>query len=95
MATVGGVKVTDHLIRDASGREVIAVTREYDKSDSHRGILIDPVDYSYAGERDVVTRTHTVPGDSGIPDLVEKRGDVLIDIARTHAAVVDAKGQKP
>jgi hypothetical protein len=53
------------------------------------------VDYSYAGNRDVVTRTHTIPGDSGAPDTVQKRGDVLIDVARTHAAVVDRKGQKP
>ncbi|CAO0826342.1 putative protein OS=Streptomyces microflavus OX=1919 GN=Smic_49530 PE=4 SV=1 [Streptomyces microflavus] len=51
MATVGGVKVTGHLIRDASGREVIAVTRKYDEGDSRREILIDPVDYSYAGNR--------------------------------------------
>ncbi|MFF0263107.1 CU044_5270 family protein [Streptomyces microflavus] len=95
MATVGGVKVTDHLIRDASGREVIAVTRKYDESDSRREILIDPVDYSYAGNRDVVTRTHEVPAPEGLAPIVQKRGEVLIDIARTHAAVVDAKGQKP
>lgn len=95
MATVGGVKVTDHLIRDASGREVIAVTRKYDGSDSRREILIDPVDYSYAGERDVVTRTHEFSqGDVG-PKTVYKRGEILSDIARTHAAVVDRKGQKP
>ncbi|WP_103534782.1 CU044_5270 family protein [Streptomyces sp. SM11] len=95
MATVGGVKVTDHLIRDASGREVIAVTRKYDGSDSRREILIDPVDYSYAGERDVVTRTHEISGPDGTEPMVSKRGDVLIDLARTKAAVVDAKGQKP
>ncbi|MEV1088398.1 CU044_5270 family protein [Streptomyces microflavus] len=95
MATVGGVKVTDHLIRDASGREVIAVTRKYDESDSRREILIDPVDYSYAGNRDVVTRTHEVPAPEGLAPIVQKRGEVLIDIARTHAAVVDRKGQKP
>ncbi|MFF6907899.1 CU044_5270 family protein [Streptomyces sp. NPDC012389] len=95
MATVGGVEVTGHLIRDASGREVIAVTREYDRSESRREILLDPVDYSYAGTRDVVTRTHTISGDSRLPDIVQKRGEVLIDIARTHAAVVDAKGRKP
>ncbi|MFD5643866.1 CU044_5270 family protein [Streptomyces anulatus] len=95
LATVGGVEVTDHLIRDAAGRQVIAVTREYDRGDSRREILIDPVDYSYAGERDVVTRTHEVPGPDGTEPTVLKRGDVLINIARTKAAVVDAKGQKP
>lgn len=95
MATVGGVGVTGHLIRDASGREVIAVTRKYDRSESRREILLDPVDYSYAGNRDVVTRTHKVPTPKGYPAMVQKRGEVLIDIARTHAAVVDAKGEKP
>ncbi|MGX1948822.1 CU044_5270 family protein [Streptomyces sp. CB02115] len=95
MATVGGVEVTDHLIRDASGRQVIAVTRDHDRGDSRREILIDPVDYSYAGERDVVTRTHEIPEPDGLEPTVYKRGDVLMDIARTKAAVVDAKGQKP
>jgi hypothetical protein len=95
MATVGGVEVTDHLIRDASGRQVIAVTREYDREDSRREILIDPVDYSYAGERDVVTRTHEIAGPDGLEPMVHKRGDILINVARTKAAVVDAKGQKP
>ncbi|MFI1930264.1 CU044_5270 family protein [Streptomyces sp. NPDC020330] len=95
MATVDGVEVTDHLIRDASGRQVIAVTREYDQQDIRREILVDPVDYSYAGQRDVVTRTHEVPGPGGLEPMVYQRGDVLIDIARTRAAVVDAKGQKP
>ncbi|MFI7238024.1 hypothetical protein [Streptomyces cyaneofuscatus] len=57
MATVGGVKVTGHLIRDASGREGIAVPRKYDRSQSRR--------------------------------------EILSDVARTHAAVVDRKGQKP
>ncbi|MFE2295202.1 CU044_5270 family protein [Streptomyces sp. NPDC059452] len=95
MATVKGVEVTDHLIRDASGREVIAITRDRDEGDTRHEILIDPVGYGYAGERSVVTRTHTVRGDSGAPDVVQKRGDVLMDLARTHAAVVDAKGRKP
>ncbi|MFD5201205.1 CU044_5270 family protein [Streptomyces sp. NPDC058375] len=97
MATVGGVGVTDHLIRDATGRQVIAVTRAYDRN-TRREILIDPVDYSYAGEREVVSRTHEVfgPDDSDGPDrMVYKRGDVLREVARTKAAVVDAKGQKP
>ncbi|MEV7653356.1 CU044_5270 family protein [Streptomyces anulatus] len=95
MATVDGVEVTGHLIRDASGRQVIAVTREYDGQDVRREILIDPVDYSYAGQRDVVTRTHEIPGPGSLEPMVYQRGDILIDTARTRAAVVDAKGQKP
>ncbi|MGW4360505.1 CU044_5270 family protein [Streptomyces californicus] len=94
MATVEGVGVTDHLIRDASGRQVIAVTRAYDRN-TRREILIDPVDYGYAGERDVVTRTHEAPGPEGLTPQVLKRGDILMNVARTRAAVVDAKGQKP
>ncbi|MGW6284133.1 CU044_5270 family protein [Streptomyces sp. NPDC055107] len=95
MATVGDVKVTDHLIRDASGRQVIAVTRTYDHQDVRREILVDPVDYSYAGQRDVVTRTHEVPGPAALEPMIYQRGDVLMDVARVKAAVVDAKGQKP
>ncbi len=94
MATVEGVGVTDHLIRDASGRQVIAVTRAYDRN-TRREILIDPVDYGYAGERDVVTRTHEAPGPEELTPQVLKRGDILMNVARTRAAVVDAKGQKP
>ncbi|MFE7141999.1 CU044_5270 family protein [Streptomyces sp. NPDC057644] len=95
LATVEGVGVTDHLIRDASGRQVIAVTRSRD-ANTRSEVLIDPVDYSYAGEREVVSRTHEVTAPDGIKwTTVHKRGDILIDIARTKAAVVDAKGQKP
>ncbi|MFB6668079.1 CU044_5270 family protein [Streptomyces parvus] len=94
MATVEGIGVTDHLIRDASGRQVIAVTRAYD-ANTRSEILLDPVDYSYAGQRDVVTRTHEFSGGDGTPTTVHKRGDLLMDVARTRAAVVDAKGQKP
>ncbi|MFF9575886.1 CU044_5270 family protein [Streptomyces rubiginosohelvolus] len=94
MATIEGVGVTDHLIRDASGRQVIAVTRAYDRN-TRREILIDPVDYSYAGDREVVTRTHEVTGPEGTIPIDHKRGDILREVARTKAAVVDAKGQKP
>ncbi|MFH9297576.1 CU044_5270 family protein [Streptomyces sp. NPDC017520] len=94
LATVEGVGVTDHLIRDASGRQVIAVTRENGQDNSRREILVDPVDYSYAGEREVVTRAHEISGPDGTEPMVLKRGDVLMDIARTKAAVVDAKGRK-
>ncbi|MGW3214672.1 CU044_5270 family protein [Streptomyces parvus] len=94
MATVKGVGVTDHLIRDASGRQVIAVTRAYD-ANTRSEILLDPVDYSYAGERDVVTKAHEVTGPEGTEPIRYKRGDILMDVARTRAAVVDAKGQKP
>lgn len=97
MATVEGIGVTGHLIRDATGRQVIAVTRAYDRN-TRQEILIDPVDYSYAGEREVVSRTHEVlgPDDSDGPDrTVQRRGDILREVARTRAAVVDRKGQKP
>ncbi|MFB6696951.1 CU044_5270 family protein [Streptomyces rubiginosohelvolus] len=97
MATIKGVGVTDHLVRDAFGRQVVAVTRAHDQN-TQREILLDPVDYSYAGRREVVIRTYVVygPDDSDGPDrTVLRPGDILSDIARTRAAVVDAKGQKP
>ncbi|MGW9248378.1 CU044_5270 family protein [Streptomyces badius] len=94
LATIQGIGVTDHLIRDAGGRQVIAVTRAYDRN-TRSEIFIDPVDYSYAGQRDVVTRTHEVTGPEGTEPIAYQRGDILLDVARTRAAVVDAKGEKP
>lgn len=90
LATVKDVKVTDHLVRDASGREVIAVTRDSSRVNSRLEIFIDPRTYAYTGFREVVTKEHMAWYDG-----TRYPGDVIGDLARTGTAVVDAKGQKP
>ncbi|MFF1835227.1 CU044_5270 family protein, partial [Streptomyces sp. NPDC058231] len=96
LATVPGVRVTDHLVKDAAGREAIAITRKEDGSHEQREILINPRDYSYAGLRFVAAEDYEVksPFTAGPPGTY-KAGDVLNSEARVMAAVVDAKGQKP
>lgn len=94
LATVKGVKVTHHLVEDAAGREVIAVVRQEHMEFTRTDLLIDPVDYGYAGTREVVVESYGTVGSDEEPAEQREPGDVLIDIARTHAAVVDAKGDK-
>ncbi|MGA5049041.1 CU044_5270 family protein [Streptomyces arboris] len=95
LATVRGVKVTHHLVEDAAGRQVIAVVRQEHMEFTRTDLLIDPVDYSYAGTREVVVESFGTVGSDEEPAEQREPGDVLIDIARIHAAVVDAEGEKP
>ncbi|MFF9506100.1 CU044_5270 family protein [Streptomyces sp. NPDC014724] len=98
LATVPGVHVTDHLVKDAAGREVIAITRKEDGSHEQREILLDPHDFSYAGMRFVVTEDYEPTSSAGrVQYLSEKfkAGQILMSEARVEAAVVDAKGEKP
>ncbi|MET9515178.1 CU044_5270 family protein [Streptomyces sp. NPDC002994] len=103
MATVPGVQVTDHLVRDAAGREAIAITRdEGGESHMRREFLIDPRGYGYLGMRDVAAEdyTYTLQMPDGVtmgdgkkdPSQKFKAGDILYSVARTKAAVVDAEG---
>lgn len=95
LATVEGVKVIDHLVRDASGREVIAVTRDMVPSKSRLEIFINPKDYSYAGYREVTTETHKIHRGGGYPSQTQYRGDVLNDLARIDTVLVDADREMP
>ncbi|GAA3481156.1 CU044_5270 family protein [Streptomyces yanii] len=97
LATVPGVKVTDHLVKDAAGRDAIAITRKEDGSHEQREILISPRDYSYAGMRFVAAEDYEmkVPTGMKVPPETYKAGEVLTSEARIRAAVVDAEGQKP
>ncbi|MFD4758913.1 CU044_5270 family protein [Streptomyces sp. NPDC058439] len=98
LATVPGVQVTDHLVKDAAGREVIAITRKEDGSHEQREILLDPHDFRYAGVRFVVTEDYEYASSAGkVPFPTEKfkAGQILMSEARVKAAVVDAKGEKP
>ncbi|MEL5956595.1 CU044_5270 family protein [Streptomyces sp. CLV115] len=98
MATVPGVRVTGHLVKDAAGREAIAITRKEDDRREQREILLDPHDFGYLGTRAVVTEDHTyklaVDGAKG-PVFRFEKGQILTSDARVEAAVVDAEGEKP
>ncbi|GGT16117.1 CU044_5270 family protein [Streptomyces atratus] len=98
LATVPGVHVTDHLVKDAAGREVIAITRKEDGSHEQREILLDPHDFSYAGMRFVVSEDYVYTSSAGkvkFPSEKFKAGQIKMSEARVEAAVVDAKGEKP
>ncbi|MGW1404769.1 CU044_5270 family protein [Streptomyces sp. NPDC002403] len=98
MATVPGVHVTDHLVKDAAGREAIAITRKEDSGHEQREILLDPHDFGYAGQRFVVAEDYTYKLSNGKaqgPTFAFRAGQILTSDARVEAAVVDAKGEKP
>ncbi|MET9662815.1 CU044_5270 family protein [Streptomyces sp. NPDC006510] len=98
MATIPGVRVTDHLVKDAAGREAIAITRKEDGTHEQREILLDPHDFSYVGLRFVVTEDYEyalTDGKVKRQTIKFKAGQILTSDARTEAAVVDAKGEKP
>ncbi|WP_405715835.1 MULTISPECIES: CU044_5270 family protein [unclassified Streptomyces] len=98
MATIPGVRVTDHLVKDAAGRESIAITRKEDGGHEQREILLSPHDFSYAGTRFVVAEDYTYKLSNGKaegPAFRFKAGQVLTSESRIAAAVVDAKGEKP
>ncbi|MER6102532.1 CU044_5270 family protein [Streptomyces sp. NPDC001832] len=97
LATIPGVEVTDHLVKDAAGRDAIAITRKEDGSHQQREILISPRDYSYAGIRFVAAEDYEaifMPG-TELPAEKHKAGEIITSTARVSAAVVDAKGDKP
>ncbi|MEV5674133.1 CU044_5270 family protein [Streptomyces sp. NPDC052164] len=97
MATLPGVGITGHLVKDAAGREAIAVTRDEQGTHERREILLSPYDYTYAGQRFVVTEDYEMKMPEGMPGPGQKftAGDITINEARTAAAVVDAEGDKP
>ncbi|MFB6991476.1 MULTISPECIES: CU044_5270 family protein [unclassified Streptomyces] len=98
LATVPGVHVTDHLVKDAAGREVIAITRKEYGGHEQREILLDPHDFSYAGMRFVVAEDYEPTPSAGRVQYLSgkfKAGQITLSEARVEAAVVDAKGEKP
>ncbi|MFI6871946.1 CU044_5270 family protein [Streptomyces sp. NPDC050400] len=98
LATVPGVEITDHLVRDVAGREAIAIgLRAGPEARMRAEILIDPRTYVYAGSRWIVLRDYMqdYPGADDTPDRPWKAGDIWLQDARLAAAVVDRKGQRP
>lgn len=98
MATIPGVRVTGHLVKDAAGREAVAITRREDGSHEQREILLDPRSFDYVGQRFVVAEDYTLryPGEKvQQPGPRYRAGQVTLSEARIAGAVVDRKGQKP
>ncbi|GAA2222819.1 hypothetical protein GCM10010232_04060 [Streptomyces amakusaensis] len=103
MAAIPGIDVGEQLVRDAAGREAIAITvraaAEAAKTaaDLRTELLIDPEDYRYLGSRTVAVREQS----PGTPNEMNEtghridKGDVLYSEARTDVAVVDAEGRTP
>ncbi|MBN3928489.1 CU044_5270 family protein [Streptomyces verrucosisporus] len=100
LATVDGVKVVDHLVEDAAGRDAIALYFE----DGGKGpagfpatrdlLLIDPTTYTYLGTRSTVAEDFS----EELPDGTEhgmREGQVLWDTAILRTALVDAEGRRP
>ncbi|MEU6920753.1 MULTISPECIES: CU044_5270 family protein [unclassified Streptomyces] len=98
MATIPGVRVTDHLVKDAAGREAIAITRKEDGLHEQREILLDPHGFGYAGLRFVVAEDYEYAlsdGEVKLQTITFKAGQILTSEARIRAAVVDSRGEKP
>ncbi|MFG2624261.1 CU044_5270 family protein [Streptomyces sp. NPDC048473] len=98
LATVPGVHVTDHLVKDAAGREAIAITRKEDGRHEQREILLDPQDFGYAGMRFVVTEDYEYTPSVGkvkFPSEKFEAGQITMSEARVETVVVDTKGEKP
>lgn len=98
LATVPGVKVVDHLVKDAAGRDASAITRKREDGHERREILLDPTDHSYTGTRFVVTEDHSLTMSTGkakLPPEKFRAGQVLSSEARVATAVVDHEGEKP
>ncbi|GAA2343904.1 CU044_5270 family protein [Streptomyces cuspidosporus] len=65
LATIPGVEVGDHLVKDAAGRDAIAVTHtDVDVADGpvfRHELLLDPQTYAYLGYRMVAAKDYTYP----------------------------------
>ncbi|WP_327356984.1 CU044_5270 family protein [Streptomyces sp. NBC_01304] len=96
LATLPGIEVTDHLVKDAAGRKVIAVGLNLGKQAVMRDeILLYPETYFYAGSRWVVAKDYSEKyPDSDLPDRPWKAGDIVSSSASTGVSVVDKKGDR-
>ncbi|MEW2163539.1 CU044_5270 family protein [Streptomyces sp. NPDC007084] len=97
LAAVPGVEVTDHLVRDLAGRDVLAVGHDEKGLKIRREILIDPRTYQYLGDRQLVVQDYkdTFPGADDTPDRPWKVGDVMFQSALLATGIVDRKGDRP
>lgn len=98
LAAVPGAEVTGHLVRDAAGRDAIAVGHDEKGQKVRREMLIDPRTYQYLGSRWTIVEDYTesfatMGGD--IPDRHWKAGDVMMEQALLATAVVDHRGDRP
>ncbi|MFD8569929.1 CU044_5270 family protein [Streptomyces sp. NPDC059639] len=98
LAAVPGAEVTDRLVRDAAGRDAIAVGHDEKGQEIRREILIDPRTYQYLGDRWLIVKDYKESyawADDGTPDRPWKAGDIMFQNALLDTAVVDHKGDRP
>ncbi|WP_406372583.1 CU044_5270 family protein [Streptomyces sp. NBC_00647] len=97
LAAVPGVEVTDHLVRDLAGRDVLAVGHDVKGQKVRREILIDPHTYQYLGDRWIVVKDYkdSFPGADDTPDRPWKAGDLMFQNALLATGIVDHKGDRP
>ncbi|MFJ4712492.1 CU044_5270 family protein [Streptomyces sp. NPDC088785] len=98
LAAVPGAEVNRRLVRDAAGRDALAVGNDEKGQTVRREILIDPRTYQYLGDRWVVVKDYkesfAFTGDD-TPDRPWKAGDLVFQDALLETAVVDHKGDRP
>ncbi|MTE18516.1 hypothetical protein F0L17_05105 [Streptomyces sp. TRM43335] len=100
LATVEGVKVVDHLVEDAAGRDAIALYFDGGGQGSagfpetRDELLLDPTTYTYLGTRSTVIEDHVEEFPDGSRYELRK-GQVLWDTAVLRTALVDAEGRRP
>ncbi|PJE98414.1 hypothetical protein CUT44_06810 [Streptomyces carminius] len=100
LASVEGVKVVDHLVEDAAGRDVVAVyfdgagKRPEGFPRTRDELLIDPETYTYAGSRSVVLADYSgeLP-DGTVHEL--RKGEFFRSVAVVRTALVGARDERP
>ncbi|MEU6081804.1 CU044_5270 family protein [Streptomyces sp. NPDC047108] len=96
LKTVEGIDVVNHLVKDAAGRDAIALYRKDANATFRYETLIDPDTYTFTGFRAVAARDHTdEPMPDGEPGESWKKGEVVITEAVKDHALVEEDGQRP
>ncbi len=97
LAGLDGITLVDHPVKDAAGREAVAITMEPDPKDRYRyEILLSPDTYRVVGQRMVVARDFTDHSrETAFWPGKWKAGDVMTTGADLVRTMVDHKGERP
>ncbi|MFI6940767.1 CU044_5270 family protein [Streptomyces sp. NPDC050418] len=94
-----GVEVVEHLVKDAAGRDAIAIGMiTGSEAATRQEILLDPETYLPVGHRLVVIKDYEEEdplGVGGNPPMQWKAGDIRISSAKTGWGVVEHRGERP